>query len=101
MKRLLPSAALAATIACALALGGCAAQSSAPAASSTPAQPAAPGAPPMVGGDRDAHGCIGSAGYSWCEQTQQCERPWELAKQKGFANSAQAYEQFCHNTFAK
>ena len=55
----------------------------------------------MVGGDRDAHGCIGSAGYSWCEQTQQCERPWELAKQKGFANSTQAYEQFCHNNFAK
>ncbi|GAU05658.1 hypothetical protein BSLA_02f4103 [Burkholderia stabilis] len=55
----------------------------------------------MVGGDRDAHGCIGSAGYAWCEQTQQCERPWELAKQKGFANSAQAYEQFCRNNSAR
>lgn len=32
---------------------------------------------PMVGGDRDAHGCIGSAGYSWDEQKQECVRPWE------------------------
>lgn len=22
---------------------------------------------PIVGGDRDEHGCIGSAGYVWCE----------------------------------
>jgi len=32
---------------------------------------------PVVGGDRDAHGCIGSAGYSWCEVKQKCLRPWE------------------------
>ncbi|WP_175866965.1 hypothetical protein [Burkholderia contaminans] len=107
MKRLLPSASLAAAIACALALSACAAQSTAPAAASAPAEAAAPPAspaspaPPMLGSDRDSHGCIPSAGYSWCEQTQQCERPWELAKQKGFANSALAYEQFCRNNFAK
>ena len=34
---------------------------------------------PLVGGDRDAHGCIGSAGYSWCEAKQKCLRPWEEA----------------------
>jgi hypothetical protein len=34
-------------------------------------------APQLVGGDKDAHGCIGSAGYSWCEIKQQCLRPWE------------------------
>lgn len=34
----------------------------------------------LVGADRDAHGCIPSAGYSWCEQQQQCVRPWELKK---------------------
>ncbi|KAF1036408.1 MAG: hypothetical protein GAK33_03967 [Burkholderia lata] len=95
MKRFIPSASLAATLACAFALSACAAQST------PPAQSSAPAAPPMVGGDRDAHGCIGSAGYSWCEATQQCERPWELAKQKGFANSAQAYDQFCRNAAAK
>jgi hypothetical protein len=32
----------------------------------------------IVGGDRDEHGCIPSAGYSWCEELQQCIRPWEV-----------------------
>jgi hypothetical protein len=32
---------------------------------------------PMPGSDRDAHGCIGSAGYSWCESRQKCLRIWE------------------------
>ncbi len=34
----------------------------------------------LVGNDRDAHGCIGSAGYSWSETLQQCVRPWEVNK---------------------
>ena len=33
--------------------------------------------PNMVGNDRDGHGCIGSAGYSWCEIKQKCLRVWE------------------------
>ncbi len=32
---------------------------------------------PVVGGDRDRHGCIGSAGYTWCEEKQKCLRVWE------------------------
>lgn len=32
---------------------------------------------PMVGNDRDAHGCIPSAGYSWCEIKNKCLRNWE------------------------
>jgi predicted amidohydrolase YtcJ len=32
----------------------------------------------VVGGDRDAHGCISSAGYQWCEKLGECVRPWEL-----------------------
>jgi len=32
---------------------------------------------PMPGSDRDEHGCIGSAGYVWCEAKQKCIRPWE------------------------
>jgi len=32
---------------------------------------------PMPGSDRDAHGCIPSAGYTWCDATQKCIRPWE------------------------
>jgi hypothetical protein len=31
----------------------------------------------LVGNDRDEHGCIGSAGYSWCEAKQKCLRLWE------------------------
>lgn len=30
-----------------------------------------------LGGDADEHGCIGSAGYSWCEAKQKCLRTWE------------------------
>ncbi len=33
--------------------------------------------PPVVGGDRDIHGCIASAGYRWESRAQQCLRPWE------------------------
>jgi tryptophan-rich sensory protein len=32
---------------------------------------------PVLGGDKDEHGCIGSAGYSWCEQKQKCLRVFE------------------------
>jgi len=32
---------------------------------------------PMVGNDKDKHGCIGSAGYSWCEIKNKCLRIWE------------------------
>merc|ERR1719329_710282 len=31
----------------------------------------------LVGGDRDVHGCIGSAGYTWCASEAKCIRPWE------------------------
>jgi len=33
----------------------------------------------LVGGDRDSHGCIGSAGYSWCQAKDKCLRVWEEA----------------------
>jgi len=33
---------------------------------------------PIVGGDRDPHGCIGSAGYTWSELKQTCIRSFEL-----------------------
>lgn len=33
--------------------------------------------PPIVGNDADEHGCIGSAGYSWCEAKAKCIRVWE------------------------
>ena len=31
----------------------------------------------IVGNDRDAHGCIGSAGYTWCQVKNKCLRVWE------------------------
>ena len=35
-----------------------------------------------VGGDRDSHGCIGSAGYQWCEKRGECARIWEIVEAK-------------------
>ena len=35
------------------------------------------GAESLCGGDRDSHGCIGSAGYQWSEVRQDCIRLWE------------------------
>ena len=32
---------------------------------------------PIIGGDKDSHGCLPSAGYSWCEAKQKCLRVWE------------------------
>ncbi len=32
---------------------------------------------PVVGNDRDSHGCVISAGYSWCDLKQKCLRTWE------------------------
>jgi len=52
-------------------------------------------APPPVGGDRDEHGCIASAGYRWCGRTGRCERPFELAQAQGFENTGEAYERHC------
>ncbi len=60
---------------------------------------AATGAPSeqktAVGGDRDEHGCIASAGYQWCAKENACVRPWELAKQRGFASDQAAFHQYC------
>lgn len=46
----------------------------------TPLEPSTPVAEPeepLVGGDKDEHGCIGSAGYVWCEAKEKCLRPFE------------------------
>ncbi len=53
--------------------------------------------PPIIGGAKDSHGCLVAAGYSWCNSTRQCERPWELAKKRSFANSAAGFKRFCRN----
>ena len=48
-----------------------------------------------LGGDRDVHGCIGSAGFQWCAKENQCVRSWELAKDKNFENSQDGFKQYC------
>ena len=75
----------------ALSLTGCDATKQSPAAVTQQKSPA------KAGADRDAHGCIPSAGYRWCAKTQKCERPWELAKEKNFEKSEKAFENFCNN----
>jgi len=32
---------------------------------------------PIIGGDKDEHGCLGPAGYSWCEVKNKCLKVWE------------------------
>lgn len=59
-----------------------------------PPQPV-PVQPRAVGSDRDAHGCIGSAGYRWCAREQACARPWELAAEKKLAATAEAFNRYC------
>ena len=49
-----------------------------------------------TGSDRDEHGCIASAGYSWCAINGKCERPWELAEQAGFENTQADFEEYCN-----
>jgi len=41
----------------------------------------------IVGGDEDAYGCIGSAGYSWCEAKNKCLRTWEEACENTAVNT--------------
>ncbi|WP_407672149.1 hypothetical protein [Paraburkholderia acidisoli] len=56
---------------------------------------AAPAAADLVGHDADAHGCRASAGYSWCEHTQRCERPWELAQRQHFTPGETQFARYC------
>lgn len=79
-----------------LALSGCPQQ---PETTPTPSAVETPPAP-VVGGDRDAHGCIASAGYAWCERERACVRSWELAKEKGFENDAEAFRRYCESPTA-
>jgi len=53
--------------------------------------------PKRLGGEKDVHGCIGSAGFKWCAKTNRCERPWELATKEKFAKSVEAFDAFCGN----
>jgi len=40
---------------------------------------------PLIGGDRDEHGCLGAAGYRFNEEIGACIRDWELDEDQGRA----------------
>ncbi len=53
----------------------------------------------VVGGDRDEHGCIPSAGYQWCENLGKCVRPWELEIGDTTGEISQEdFEAYCEST---
>jgi hypothetical protein len=76
-----------------LGLGACAGKPAADAAVEDSA-PVVPEARP-IGGDRDVHGCLPAAGYAWCAREKRCVRPWELAKDAGFENTAEGFARHC------
>ena len=47
-------------------------------ADNTDGQPSTTEETPMVGGDRDEHGCIGSAGYTWSALRGECIQVFEV-----------------------
>lgn len=49
----------------------------------------------MPGAYRDAHGCLPSGGYVWCQRENACVRSWELASQRGFENSEARFQAYC------
>ena len=51
--------------------------------------------PKVIGGDRDAHGCLAPAGYAWCAKEQACVRPWELTKTQGFDLAQDGFAKYC------
>jgi hypothetical protein len=36
----------------------------------------------LIGGNKDAYGCMIAAGYSWCAEKNKCLRPWEETCEK-------------------
>lgn len=36
----------------------------------------------IIGGERDEHGCLGAAGYSWNETEKECVREWEINEER-------------------
>lgn len=48
----------------------------------------------IIGGDKDEHGCLIAAGYSWCGEKQKCIRVWEencTSEGAQIANPASVY----------
>ena len=50
----------------------------------------------MIGDDKDAHGCIPSAGYQWCGKENKCVRSWELFEEKSLNKTQEAFSEYCN-----
>lgn len=46
---------------------------------------------------KDAYGCIGEEGYSWCVKLQQCVRPSKVLIENNLELSAENFHEFCQN----
>lgn len=60
----------------------------------------------IIGGDKDEHGCLIAAGYSWNETKEECVREWEEIKKTYCTEESRdaelcvdVYEPVCGNTF--
>lgn len=52
---------------------------------------------PLPGSDRDAHGCIASAGFIWCTKESSCIKPWDYAAGVSIPNTLEAVNSYCGN----
>jgi hypothetical protein len=50
----------------------------------------------LIGGDKDAHGCLIAAGYSWCEVKNKCLRSWE---EKCEADQTAGWKTYTNNKY--
>ena len=55
--------------------------------------------PILVGGDKDSHGCLIGAGYSWDDAKQKCVRVWEEVN-KTYCNHTNSIGIFCAQIYS-
>ncbi|MFH0891659.1 MAG: DUF333 domain-containing protein [Candidatus Falkowbacteria bacterium] len=67
-------------------------------------RPAEPGAADkesgLIGGQKDEHGCLVAAGYSWCEAKEKCLRTWEDPCVRESAEASEADIESIRQAFA-
>ncbi len=50
-----------------------------------------------VDGEKEDHGCIGTAGFMWCERDGECVKPDDLAEKHGLEKTADAVKAYCES----
>lgn len=53
----------------------------------------------MTGNDRDPHGCIISAGYTWCQVQERCVRLWEDGVKMEYLEKADGEDTAQYNAY--